>query len=211
VQAGCGETCDNGPANGTNQCCSASCTLVDGDDDALCDAIDPCTGGVPLAATSIRIGRQRTPPGDDSLSWRGELVLPFPFTPPLDPATRGVRILLAHGTTVVLDAVIPGGPPAGSPPVGWKTIGNGSRWYWTDRNRTPATRISRVQVQQVTGTPGRLKVRIMGKKASLPSLPGNPPLAAVLVLDPPVAMTGQCGEALLPCTAIGAGASRRCE
>jgi hypothetical protein len=206
VQGGCGEVCDDGAANGTNQCCSASCALVDGDDDGLCDAIDPCTGGVALTRALVMMSRQTTPPGDDMLSWRGELLLPFPFTPGLDPATKGVRILLAQGSSVLLDVTIPGGPLVGTPPVGWKVSGNGTRWQWSNRNPTPAAPLSKVQVQRVASTPGRVKVRVQGKYASLQPAPGNPPVGAVFVLDP----SGQCGEASLACTFNGTGTSRRC-
>jgi hypothetical protein len=210
VQSGCGETCDNGPANGTDQCCSATCTLVDSDGDQLCDAIDPCTGGVPFTSTLVKIGRQATPPGDDSLSWRGELVLPFPFTPPLDPVTNGIRIVLANGTTTILDATIPGGPVAGSPPVGWKVSGSGAKWTYTNRSTTPADGITKVTIQHVASTPGRIKFRVKGKNASLASGVNNPPLGAVIVFDPPVATTGQCGEGVIACTVSGSGSTRRC-
>jgi cysteine-rich repeat protein len=210
VQSGCGETCDDGPANGTDQCCSATCALVDADGDQLCDAIDPCTGGVAFTSTKVTIGRQTTPPGDDSLNWRGELILPFPFSPALDPATNGIRILLANGTTTILDATIPGGLTTGSPPVGWKVAGNGAKWTYSNHSTTPANGITKAVVQRVASTPGRLKFSVKGKNASLPPGVGNPPLGAVLVLDPPVAVTGQCGEGVIPCTSSGSGNTRRC-
>jgi hypothetical protein len=56
-----------------------------------------------------------------------------------------------------------------------------------------------------------LKFRVKGKRASLPPVPGNPALTAILVLDSPAATTGQCGEAVLPCTFNGSATSRRCE
>jgi hypothetical protein len=210
VQSGCGEICDDGPGNGTNQCCSGTCTLVDGDGDQLCDAIDPCTGGVPFATTLVKIGRQATPPGDDSLSWRGELVLPFPFSPALDPAVNGVRLVLANGTTAILDATIPGGLTAGSPPVGWKVAGGGTKWLYSDRSAAPPNGITKVVIHLVASTPGRLKFRVKGRDAALPAGVGNPPLAVVLVLDPPAAATGQCGEGSIPCALNGSGSTRRC-
>jgi cysteine-rich repeat protein len=211
VQPGCGETCDDGPANGTDQCCSAACTLVDSDGDGICDAIDPCTGGVPLTAVLVKIGHQTTPPGDDTLSWRGELLLPYPFSPPLNPSANGVRLLLAQGTSTLLDAMIPGGPLSGSPAVGWRVGGNGTKWIYYDKNPTPANGIAKVVIQNVVSTPGRVRVRVRGKNASLPAGVNNPPLGAVVVLDPPEATTGQCGEAVLACTFSASGATRRCE
>jgi cysteine-rich repeat protein len=211
VQAGCGEGCDDGPGNGSNGCCSASCTLVDADGDALCDALDPCTNGAALTLTSVKIGRLTTLPGDDSLSWKGEVILPHPFSPTLDPAANGIRLLLAQGTTSVLDVVIPGGPRAGSPPVGWRMSGNGAKWSYVNASPTPAGGIAKVLVQHAASTPGRLKLRIKGKNASLAVAPNDPSLTAVVVLDPPVATTGQCGEATLACTTSGSGSTRRCQ
>jgi hypothetical protein len=211
VETGCGETCDAGAANGTNHCCSATCTIVDGDGDQLCDAVDPCTGGVAYdpEKTQMKIGRQTTPPGDDTLSWKGELVLPVPFSPPLDPSVRGVRLVFAHGATTAFDLTIPGGAVAGSPAVGWRNL-NGVRWLYADKNPTPAGGISKITIQSRPTPAGLLKFRVKGKRASLPPVPGNPPLTAILVLDSPTAMTGQCGEAVLPCVFNGSGSSRRC-
>ncbi len=211
VQTGCGERCDDGPGNGSDHCCSATCTLIDADGDGVCDAIDPCTGGAPLTATLVKIGRETTPPGDDSLSWRSEVVLPFPFNPPLDPGTRGVRILIGQGPSALLDATIPGGPLNGSPAVGWKAAGNGTKWFYVDRHQMPANGIAKVIIQEILSTPGRLRIRVKGKNASLPPGQNDPPLAVAVVLDPPSAMSGQCGEAVLACTFSGAGASRRCQ
>ena len=210
VQAGCGEACDDGAGNGVDGCCSATCALVDGDGDGLCDTVDPCTGGVALTDTLLKIGRQTTPPGDDTIAWKGRLTLPPPFDPPLDPSTRGVRIVLAHGTSTALDVAIPGGSLGGSPAVGWRNLA-GVRWLYVDKRLAPLGGITKVQVKQRPSIPGLLEFRVKGKRASLPPVPGNPPLAAILILDPPTATTGQCGEKLLTCTSNGSASSRRCQ
>jgi cysteine-rich repeat protein len=210
VQTGCGEACDDGTGNGVDGCCSTACTLVDGDGDGLCDAVDPCTGGVPLTDTLVKIGRQTTPPGDDTVAWKGRLTLPVPFSPPLDPSTRGVRIVFAYDTSAALDVTIPGGALAGSPPVGWRNLA-GVRWLYVDKSAAPAGGITKVQIKQRPSLPGLLEFRVKGKRASIPPVPGNPPLAAILVLDPPTASTGQCGESVLACTFNGSASSRRCQ
>ena len=170
VQAGCGEVCDAGVANGSNQCCSTSCTLVDGDGDGLCDAVDPCTNGVAFITAQVKLGRQTTPPGDDTLAWKGQLALPFPFTPPLDPSVHGVRLVLAHATSTVLDVAIPGGLVAGSPAVGWRNL-NGVRWLYVDKNPIPGGGISKILIKHRTSTPGLLDLRVKGKRGSLPPVP----------------------------------------
>jgi hypothetical protein len=64
---------------------------------------------------------------------------------------------------------------------------------------------------RAAGSRRSAKFRVKGKKASLPPVIGNPPLATALVLTPPIATTGACGEAVLGCTFNGSGSSRRCE
>lgn len=56
------EFCDDGDANGKNECCSSHCTVVDTDGDETCDAEDDCpliydyvqSCAVPLTLTSAR-------------------------------------------------------------------------------------------------------------------------------------------------------------
>ena len=208
VQSGC-EACDDGGANGSNQCCSSSCTLVDGDGDQLCDAIDPCTSGAAITPTYVKIGRQATPPGDDTLSWKGELVL-APSTPSIDPSATGVRLLLAHASSTELDLVVPGGPLGGSPAVGWRSI-SGVKWLYGDKRPSPPGGITKIAIQRVPSLPGRLKFKVKGKQAALPPVAGNPPLAVALVLAPPAATAGQCGEAVVSCAFNSSGSSRRCQ
>jgi hypothetical protein len=68
----------------------------------------------------------------------------------------------------LLDATIPGGPVGRSPAVGWKAASNGTKWTYLDHHPTPAGGIAKVIVQEVPSTPGRVKLRVKGKNASLP-------------------------------------------
>src|SRR5207244_11763034 len=64
-------------------------------------------------------------PRGSSRPGRYEGVITFPTTPPIDPATKGVRVMLEDAERVrILDAIIPGGfdPASGA---GWKTSAAG--------------------------------------------------------------------------------------
>src|SRR5206468_2418741 len=77
----------------------------DADGDGVGDACDPCTNGVAVTTAKVTVAKLATPGGDDRLRFRGRLDLPFPFSPPLDPTMKGVRILLDDSTGGrVLDA-----------------------------------------------------------------------------------------------------------
>lgn len=64
-----------------------------------------------------------------------------------------------------------------------------------------------------------MKFTVVGKNGSFPVLPGKLPLTGTLVLDAPVATTGQCGEAKFPgpsspaasCAFNGSGSQVKCK
>src|SRR5207244_11762066 len=93
----------------------------DADGDGVGDACGPCTNGVAVTTAKVTVAKLATPGGDDRLRFRGWLDLPFPFSPPLDPTMKGVRILLDDSTGGrVLDATIPGGGYDYATQTGWK-------------------------------------------------------------------------------------------
>ncbi len=195
VQASCGEQCDDGAANGTNQCCSATCQRVDGDGDGLCNRDDPCTGLAGLIKQRITITRLDTPPGDDRLSIKGDGILPFPFAPALNPIANGARLLVERTGGTLVDVTLPGLAWTGT--VGWRVNAAGNTFTWTDKTTTPPGGITRFKVKQVAATPGLVQVRAKGL-GSYSVTVGDLPLRFTAVLDPPTAETGQCGEATFP-------------
>jgi hypothetical protein len=56
----------------------------------------------------------------------------------------------------------------------------------------------KVSLKLSRSVPGLIKFNIKGRNGSWPVAPNRIPLAATLVLDPPVATTGECGEARFP-------------
>jgi hypothetical protein len=108
-----------------------------------------------------------------------------------DPATNGVRILLddagANGFSGDrwVDVTVPGGP-------GWKTSKSGYAWRYKNLNAPGG--IVRIQLSHLTRKPGTLKFRVLGRAGSLAIPRTRVPMKATLVVDPPIALTGQCGE-----------------
>ncbi|TME74564.1 MAG: hypothetical protein E6I48_09045 [Chloroflexi bacterium] len=177
-----GEQCDDGGANGSTPCCSASCELIDGDRDGVCDALDPCTNTQLVQIEAPRLVARLTSPGDMTFDVRGAMVVPP--SPPIDAASKGIRLVMKNFYEVPLDATVPGG-------LGWGDSGGG----WVYRDPVGANGgITRVVLRQIGATPGALAFDIKGKRARFPDLVGVLPLKVSVVIDSPTAVTGQCGE-----------------
>jgi hypothetical protein len=142
----------------------------------------------------------------------------MPFAPPLDPTSKGVRLVIEDSIgAILLDAMVPGGAYDVDTRVGWKV--NRTVTSWTYRN--PAGHpegITLVGVKTVRSKPGLVKLHVKGMRALYPVDMGGLPLAATLVLDPPAAQTGQCMVATWAatpptrpsCTATATGGTIKC-
>jgi len=158
---------------------------ADSDHDGLGDACDPCTNIVPVFATGarIKIGKLNSP-GGAVLKMKGRMAVPT--TPPIDPANRGVRILLAAQDRSMLDVIIPGG-------TGWTVNRAGTAWRY--RNPREAHGITMARIRMLSA-PGLLRFLVSGRHGTYGVSPAEMPLKGTLVIDSPVARAGQCGELL---------------
>ena len=165
----------------------------DGDGDGIGDACDPCTNIVPVFAVKPRMRFARlTAPGRERMRFKG--IITVPVSPPIDPSTKGVRVLIddADGSSM-LDAIVPGGFDA-TTGVGWKRNKRNTAWRY--RNPTGFESIVKIRIRGKRKTPGSLKFVVIGQNGTYPMSPTRMPGRGTMVIDSPFATTGQCGEAL---------------
>lgn len=204
------ETCD-----GSSTTCPGDQATSDSDNDGLCDAMDPCTNGAPVVRAKLTMSKLSALPGSRKLSFKGDMTVAHPFTPALDPVTNGVRIVLtdASGATIT-DAQIPAGAYDAIARTGWRKIGT-SKWLYM--NPAGSNGITKLQLSdKSTRTPGLIAFSVTGTKGSWAV--SNIPVVATIVLDPPTATTGQCGQATFPgprplpsCTLSRSGDTLNCK
>jgi hypothetical protein len=149
-----------------------------------------------VASPKLTLARIGVPAGDDRLSFKGTMTFPFPFDPPFQPATNGARVIIRTPTRMLLDVYLPPGFYDSFSGIGWKP--NASATGWTYRHPAGPQGIVRVVLKAVSVTPGLMKFAVTGKNADYTIAPSETPLHGTLVVDAPVATTGQCGEAEFP-------------
>ncbi|MCW5890607.1 MAG: DUF4215 domain-containing protein [bacterium] len=200
----------------------ANPTQADGDGDAQGDACDPCTNLVPTVGSksALTLDKLLPPAGDDKLSFTSFFAA-VPGTADIDPLADGVRFLIVDATGALpVDVTIPGGAYVPADKAGWKV--NARATVWTYKNAgtvVPAVDgIITVQIKRDPAKPGTLKVKVVGKNGGYAVDPTALPLVPTIVLDPPVAETGRCGEAAFPntppakpsCAVTGGGKTIKC-
>jgi hypothetical protein len=156
-----------------------------------------CPAGVEVVDPFLRL-RKVSPPGVRTgaatrIKFVGRLAVPS--SPPIDPGTRGIRLVIQDGDVVTIDATLPGGAYDASTERGWITAGSDAHTYRDARGTVAG--ILRAVVRTVAGDGGlaTVKVVVFGQDGVYPVPPDV--ADATVVLDPPSSV-GQCGAAALP-------------
>jgi hypothetical protein len=174
----------------------------DTDGDGVGDVCDPCTRSTPAFEVSKKskpkavIARLLTPPGDDKFSFSGKLTVSL--TPQINPVNRGIRILLDDPMGGnIFDAIIPGGLYNTTTKVGWTLSGTGATATYRNKSTTitPIAGITKVVIS--SSIPGVFKIKVTGKNGNY-AVPTGHSVKVTVVIDTPIAQTGQCGEATYP-------------
>ena len=171
---------------------------TDADEDGFGDVCDPCTGGVLIDKPVLRAEGLLTPAGDDTFVLKGELVF-SPARPVLDPLVNGMRVLVEDGSGAVLfDAMVPPGAYDQNTRVGWRR--NVNRTLHRFRSPTAfGNLVNKVKMVTRTRTPDLVDLKITGRNADFTALAtATGPLRAIVVIDPPGALAGHCGERSFP-------------
>ncbi len=183
---------------------------LDGDGDGIDDAVDPCNNIAPTSVenVTISVAKLLTPGGDDVLRFKGTLTN-VPGMDPIAPSRNGFRILFTDSTgATALDIFVPPGGYTGS--VGWKSISSGSL-YKNDGKVAPLVNgITGVKIRRANSDFGRIKFSVTGKTGNYAIDTANLPIKGTVILAPPLATNGQCGETAATCVTTGSGNILRC-
>jgi len=156
-----------------------------------------CASGAAAESPRLVVRGLTTPPGDDRMVLRGELTLPPPRDPEIDPVETGVGLLVedANGGGV-LDVLIPGGTYDRDLRSGWTALRNRNGWRYVDRGDQPPGGIRKIVIHE--RSPGTFRFSVAGRRGAYPVAADALPLTAIVSLDPPTAETGQCAELVFP-------------
>ena len=175
-----------------------------------CSVCPDATAPGPMTQPKLTISKLQTPPGDDKLTFTGQLTLPSPFNPPLDPLANGVRLAIQGTASTVLDVTIPGGTFDTATKVGWKINGAQTKWTYQNKSTTPPGGIYKVLVQDKSSqSPGLVKFAVNGKAGSYAVAASELPLTARMILAP---SGGKCGDtSFSTCAFNRSGSTLKCK
>jgi hypothetical protein len=179
----------------------------DVNDDGVCDADvgDPA----PVVKPKVKLTRQLTPPGDDRLTFKGEMTIPT--TPTLDPVANGAIVMLdAADGRVIVDVDVPGGAYDPVTRVGWQARGTAPSWRY--KNPVGLLGITSITLKRTASAPNRIKFSVKSKNGDFAAAGASLPVHGALVLGP----AGQGGLATFTgpdqsCAFTGGGNTLTCK
>ena len=205
LRAYLGGTCGNGTPEDGEECddgntidgdgCDADCCLVDVDDDGVCDAIDPCVGGVPMTKSLLRTSKWLT--NARTLLIKADMQFAPAQAAALDPAADGVRLVIDDAVGNRHDVAIPPAVQFEPSDIHWKSNSAGPSWsgrlkYGHAPFGAPAG-LYLVSIRSNVAT-GLVKLKAKGRGGPYFEDSQSPPHALRIVLGSPLHGTAVCSE-----------------
>jgi hypothetical protein len=157
---------------------------------------------VPTAHERARLTLSRLlPPADDEKLKFKVYFTGVPADPPIDPLANGVRFLVVDARGAArIDVTVAGGAYDPDTGAGWKMRSSGASWQYRNSGRVVPRPggIEKATLRMIGNDPGRIRFDLKGRGGDYRVDAVDLPLVPTLVLDPPMAASGQCGEAWFP-------------
>lgn len=164
----------------------------DSDGDELCDAIDECPDGASFTSARLVATDLATVGCDDRFTLNGTFTPPP--SPPIDPMTAGLRVVVRNAAgDALVDETVPAGAYDNGTRAGWRVYTTGTSMTWKFVRPAGGGAVRRAVVKKRARTGDALKIGVKGSAVCF-AAPSSLPLSATVVLTPPRALTGQCGE-----------------
>ncbi|MBM4268905.1 MAG: hypothetical protein FJ144_20200 [Deltaproteobacteria bacterium] len=167
---------------------------LDGDQDGLGNECDPCTAtqASTMSGTLVKLRKLSQPAGEHGLTVKGNVNLPSPLTPWLDPVEHGLRLVVTkvgEPRTPLIDVTLPPGFYAPATREGW--LANPAATTFRFLSADGVNGVRSVTLKSRPSDEGRVGVVITGKDGSYPITGSDLPLALTIAIND---SAGQCGE-----------------
>jgi len=147
-----------------------------------------------MVKPQLNVGKLANALPDDTLRFSGGLTLPP--GPQISPLLHGLRVQVVDTVGTILDVTLPPGAYDKTTKTGWQVNRTATQFNFKFPGGFQG--ITSAKLQTDSKRPNGWKVSVQAKNGTFPVLANRLPLEVTVVVDLPVATTGQCGRVTLP-------------